>query len=129
MLEFTVPWPPSINHYWRHVGNKVLISKEGRDYRKKVAAVVASLGVEQLEGAVALKLRYFFPDWRRRDLDNLDKALLDAIGSAGLWQDDSFVVRRLSDKLRDLEGDGCVIVQIHQISQGVTVKKAGAWLD
>ena len=24
-----LPFPPSINHYWRHVGAKVLVSEEG----------------------------------------------------------------------------------------------------
>ena len=29
-LELELPWPPSVNHYYRHVGPRVLISRDGR---------------------------------------------------------------------------------------------------
>ena len=38
MNSFTLPWPPSVNHYWRtpHRGplaGRTMISAEGRTYR------------------------------------------------------------------------------------------------
>ena len=39
MLEVELPYPPSINHYWRRVGPKTLISREGRRFRASVVAI------------------------------------------------------------------------------------------
>jgi Holliday junction resolvase RusA-like endonuclease len=37
----------------------------------------------------------FPPDARRRDIDNYNKALFDALTHAGIWEDDSQVQRML----------------------------------
>jgi len=42
MLEVELPYPPSINHYWRRVGPKTLISREGRRFRASVVAIHAA---------------------------------------------------------------------------------------
>lgn len=37
MIDAVFPfWPPSVNHGWRHVGNRTLISAAGRDFRRKI---------------------------------------------------------------------------------------------
>ncbi len=36
MIEITLPWPPSVNTYWRMFKNRMIISKEGREYRVAV---------------------------------------------------------------------------------------------
>lgn len=41
-----------------------------------------------LEGPVALYVRFWVPDARTRDVDNMLKALMDAGNQAGLWGDD-----------------------------------------
>lgn len=33
MLILEIPYPPSVNHYYRRVGNRMLISREWREYR------------------------------------------------------------------------------------------------
>lgn len=87
-------FPPSLNHYYRHVGSKVLISAEGRQYRNLVAITVRDLidrglAVARPEGAIRVEVQLCPPDQRRRDLDNCLKAMLDACTNAGLWGDDS----------------------------------------
>jgi crossover junction endodeoxyribonuclease RusA len=84
-----LPWPPSVNHYWRHVGAKVLISREGRNYRQSIqhlcmARRVASFGRQRL----AVRVDAFPPDRRERDLGNLDKALMDSLQHAGVFKSD-----------------------------------------
>lgn len=92
MLNLTLPWPPSANTYWRHVGLKVLISEKGRAYRKAVAdQVLIQRGAKLLTGRLAVDIIAFVPDKRRRDLDNLFKSCLDAITHAGVWLDDEQV--------------------------------------
>lgn len=94
MTLLSLPWPPSVNRYWRHptrgaLAGRRFISAEGRAYRECVTAeVLASLRAKQI-GRVALVIDAFPPDARRRDLDNLLKALLDSLQHAGLVEDDS----------------------------------------
>lgn len=95
MITLTLPWPPSVNTYWRHVGPRVLISANGRQYRKAVSDLVMVARVRRqlhhgpLAGRVALRIEATPPDRRARDLDNLLKAPLDALTHAGIWIDDA----------------------------------------
>lgn len=82
-----LPYPPSLNRYYRHVGAKVLISKHGRRYRKVVERMLD--GCTQIGGKVMLRVDVYPPDLRRRDLDNLLKGLQDALVHGGLLADDS----------------------------------------
>ena len=89
MHEFELPWPPSINHYYRRVGFRTLISREGRRYRREVVARLAARRVRPMRGRPKVVVHVFPPDRRRRDLDNLQKALWDALEHAGVFLDDS----------------------------------------
>jgi len=93
-----LPWPPSMNHYWRRVGNRTLISREGRRYREAVVMVCRMQRVERIEGRLAVQVVAYPPDRRRRDLDNLQKALLDALEHAGVYDDDSQIDRLLIER-------------------------------
>ena len=37
MHEIVLPFPPSLNRYWRSVNGRVLISKDGREFREHVS--------------------------------------------------------------------------------------------
>src|SRR5262245_55530807 len=89
MLELTLPFPPSVNHYWRRVGFRTLISREGRIYRDRVCRQLARDGVRPLDGPLAVHIEMYPPDRRRRDCDNVFKALLDALAHGGAYHDDS----------------------------------------
>ena len=84
-----LPFPPSVNHYWRHVGNRTLISRTGRAYQKEVLHVVQQLGPRAITGPIKLEVIATRPDRRRRDVDNLLKSLLDALDHADVYEDDS----------------------------------------
>ncbi len=86
----TLPFPPTVNTYYRTVNGRMLISREGREYRQAVAELAASenwpkFGSER----VSVSIEAWMPDRRRRDLDNLLKSLLDSLTHAGVWEDDS----------------------------------------
>ena len=102
-MRITLPYPPSINHYWRRVGPRTLISREGRRFCKSVCALLAHENgggprKPPAGGRIALCMDAFPPDRRRRDLDNLLKATADALEHAGVYEDDSqidlIVIRR-----------------------------------
>jgi Holliday junction resolvase RusA-like endonuclease len=113
VIELTLPYPPSVNHYYRHVGFRTLISRQGRAYRTAVCSVLRRAGIRPLSGPVELKLELYPPDRRRRDLDNVLKGLLDALQHGGLYHDDSQVVRLEADKL-GVVPDGKVLIQIQE---------------
>ncbi len=87
-LKATLPYPPTVNHYWLRTRRGVRISDGGRAYRRRVRGILA--GVPTLPGRVAVAITVFPPDVpRKRDLDNLLKGLLDALEHAGVYEDDS----------------------------------------
>lgn len=89
----TLPWPPSVNRYWRSVNGRVLIAAAGRQYRMGVELVAAIKNFKRHGDAnVVVRINAWFPDKRRRDIDNVLKAPLDALTSARVWNDDSQIV-------------------------------------
>lgn len=93
MIELTLPFPPSVNTYWRNFNGRMLISKKGREYRKAVAdEILIQKGNKHLKGKIKMTIEAWRPDNRKRDLDNLLKAPLDALTHAGVYQDDQLIV-------------------------------------
>jgi len=93
MIELTLPFPPSVNTYWRTFNGRMLISKKGREYRKAVAdEIILQKGNKHLKGKIKLTIEAWRPDNRKRDLDNLLKAPLDALTHAGVYEDDQLIV-------------------------------------
>jgi Holliday junction resolvase RusA-like endonuclease len=107
-FEVELPYPPSINHYWRRVGPRTLIS---RRFRQQVMAILAALHVEALKGPLAVEVEVHPPDHRRRDIDNVQKALLDGLQHGGAYLDDSQVVRLEIVKREPIAG-GKTLVRI-----------------
>lgn len=91
LLEFTIPFPPSVNRVYRNILGRTLISREGRTYRENVCALLAGGGPRKppMGGRIALCMDAFPPDRRTRDLDNLLKASADALEHAGIYENDS----------------------------------------
>lgn len=88
-LELTLPWPPTVNTYYRNVKGRTLISEAGRAYRRAVAdQVFIQGGARCLSGRLHVSIVAHVPDRRRRDIDNTLKATLDSLTHAGVWLDD-----------------------------------------
>jgi crossover junction endodeoxyribonuclease RusA len=102
-VKLTLPFPPSVNTYWRSpnsgpLAGRTLISQRGRSFR--VAAIGAVL--EQLRrkpspltGDLDVALVLLPPNRARRDIDNYAKAAFDALTHAGVWVDDVQIKRLL----------------------------------
>jgi Holliday junction resolvase RusA-like endonuclease len=114
MIEIDLPYPPSINHYWRRVGPRTLISREGRRFRERVQAILAGMKIEPLAGPLEMEVRIHPPDNRRRDIDNVQKALLDALQHGGAYGDDSQIVKLTITKGLPLAG-GKTLVSIRNM--------------
>jgi crossover junction endodeoxyribonuclease RusA len=114
MFKLQLPFPPSVNHYWRHVGKRVLISKQGREFRAEVGSLIRRKRIEAFEGDLIVDIKLTPPDRRRRDIDNSLKALLDAMQFGGVYIDDSQIVRLTIEKLQpDRDNSSATVVVQH----------------
>lgn len=96
-MKLILPFPPSVNGYWRAPNKgasigKHLVSERGRKYQAETYAMV----IEQLRRKpkaitenVSVSVVLFPPTKACRDLDNYFKALFDALTKANVWADDS----------------------------------------
>ena len=112
-LVESLPYPPSVNHYWRHVGNETLISKEGREYREKIDSLLYGHGC--VTGRLVVEIAVWTPDRRRRDLDNILKSLLDSLQHAGAIEDDGSIDMLVVSR-KGTTRDGRVVVSIHPMA-------------
>lgn len=110
MTEFELPFPPSLNHYYRHVGPRVLISREGRLYRSRIMAMLT--GTPVLVGNLEMEIEFYPPDRRRRDLDNLLKCMFDALQHAGVYEDDSQIAKLTATKHHPMPPAGLAFIRI-----------------
>jgi len=125
VIEVELPYPPSVNRYYRYVGRRVLISREGRRYRQRVVAALAALGVRTMAGRLRVHVYVFPPDRRVRDMGNLQKALLDALQHGGAYRDDSQIDKLTIERCPPVPG-GRTVVQITQSNgrQGTRSERA-----
>ena len=118
-MEITLPYPPSVNTYWRAIGRgRVIISKKGREYRQEVVYETlkqrGTLRTQPLEGRLRVDIGAWMPDKRRRDLDNILKAALDSMVHAGLMLDDE-QIDDLRIRREGVEKPGRLEVKITEI--------------
>ena len=112
-----LPWPPSVNTYWRMFQNRMLISKAGREYRTAVAEQVVEQSVPKFgDRRIKVSIEAFRPDNRRRDLDNLLKAALDSMTSACVFDDDCQIVDLRIYWSPDI--GGYLMVDIEEVGNG-----------
>ena len=95
-MTLDLPWPPSVNHYWRRTEKKHLaISAKGKRFRRDVAdALLEQHGAGwrahvDPEARLRVHITARPPDRIRRDLDNVLKATLDALEHASVFRDDA----------------------------------------
>lgn len=122
-MSVHLPWPPSVNKIWRMAtingAPRMLLSAEGRKYREAVltTALACYGSVRPLEGRLRVHLLACPPDRRRRDLDNVAKAILDALTHAGVWNDDEQIdVLRIERQAVGTFIGGAVTVHIEEIA-------------
>ena len=100
MINVRLPWPPQVNNYYAVVRGRKVLSAKGRAY--KVDAAVEMLrqrAPRNLLSRLEVMIDAYPPDRRRRDIDGIIKATLDAMQDYGLFRDDSQIddlrVRRM----------------------------------
>lgn len=117
MRRIRLPFPPSVNHYWvRTRFGSLAVGKRGKQFRQEVIELLDS-NTKTLEGRLEVEIDVYPPDRRKRDLDNLLKATLDALCHAGLYSDDS-QIDILKVNRKEIEKGGKICVTVQEIDNG-----------
>lgn len=117
-VVLTLPYPPTVNTYWRHAHGKTYLSAQGHQYQLAVLVVVIDADKPRMEGRLLVEVDVYPPDRRTRDLDNTGKALCDALKYAGVYADDE-QIDRLTFTRRGIVKGGKVIVRVSGITPEV----------
>lgn len=118
MISIKVPWPISVNAAYRTFRNRMILSREGRDYKDTCIQHIMverhfTLAEFPLRGRLKVVYEVYQPDNRRRDLANLDKLLSDCMTTAGVWVDDSQIDIIIFDRWKKkIVKDGLIIANI-----------------
>tara|TARA_R110000796_G_scaffold88299_1_gene190021 strand:+ start:1454 stop:1837 length:384 start_codon:yes stop_codon:yes gene_type:complete len=89
-IRLELPYPPSVNSYWRANGHRRYISKEGVAFTEEVSLIVKNKNPRSFgDKQVAISVMIHPRSKRKFDLDNTLKAILDALMKAGMYDDDS----------------------------------------
>ncbi|HLP97629.1 MAG TPA: RusA family crossover junction endodeoxyribonuclease [Sideroxyarcus sp.] len=122
MIRLRVYGDPAPQGSKRHVGNGRMVeaSKKVGPWRKAVSEAVDGLALfEPLDGPLEVDVTFYVPRPRSvkrmlphvpPDLDKLLRGLFDALTIAGVWVDDSLVVRVYAAEFyADIEPPGCEV--------------------
>jgi crossover junction endodeoxyribonuclease RusA len=111
-LEVKLPWPPSVNHYWKARGSRRFISPIAKAWLDEAILLLRAARV-RFDGPVKVSMFLSPPDRRRRDGDNLEKAVMDSLVKAGVIQDDSLwhVPRSCKELVGECKGYVILVVE------------------
>jgi len=119
-----LPFPPSVNHYYVHKPTRSrsgklyttkVISKNGSVFRNEVMIAFRLSKFEPFgEERLSMSVDCHCPTRRKYDLDNLGKALQDALQVAGVFPDDS-QLDELHFYRKSVEKGGYVLVTLEAI--------------
>lgn len=90
MTIIKLPYPPSMNTYWRNFRGNTVLSKAGREFKTAVAECVVEQNIPKF-GTKRLEMTlWLYPRSKLvTDLDNRLKAVLDGLEEAGVYENDS----------------------------------------
>lgn len=94
--------PPSTNTLYVEVRGRRIMSAKGKQIKEGYQWEMKSqYKGKPITSAIGVVVEFYFKDNRRRDIDNFNKATLDA-GTGILWKDDSQIqeltLRKFIDK-------------------------------
>ena len=112
-VSLQLPWPPSVNQVWATTkrGNWYG-TKIAKDYKAAVKYIVMQKNCQgsfPKSDNIEYNLFVYPPDNRRRDLDNLNKVVCDALQDAGVYDNDC-QIKRIFMEMKPQEKPGTVIV-------------------
>lgn len=111
MREIIIPLlPPSVNTYWRRGARSTYLSKKGREFKENVRAYLLKEKIDKkLEGKLKVEILISFKGYRKRDVDNYNKAILDSFNNM-VWLDDEQIFELTTKKTYGNKADSFRVV-------------------
>lgn len=115
IFEALLPIPPSVNAAYRAVHGRVIKSAQYRDWSVEAAKALGAQhkAIETMKGRIAVHYGFAFPDKRKRDIANFEKALSDFLEEHKIYENDCQI-----DDMRmvRLDSGNGVFVSIREIT-------------
>ena len=125
--QIVLPWPPSVNKYWRMGRGRMHKSEAGKAYAAEAGFKARAMFKRKpFTGRLRVEIFAFPPDKRARDIDNLLKAPLDALKGICFDDDsqiDELMIMRDSGRLGS-GGDARLVVLVSETKAQLAANKA-----
>lgn len=122
--ELILPYPPSVNHYWKRGKNGIHLTPRARLFREDVAICALDFlrAYKTLRCPIEIEIFAHPPDGKLRDLDNILKATLDSLTHAAVIADDSQIKKLTIEWARRIKGGRmvCVLHSLEVCASGST---------
>jgi crossover junction endodeoxyribonuclease RusA len=121
ILSLTIPVVPLCKERPRYGSGRAFTAPRTAEYEHVVSQHlrVAYRAALPLSGPLELRLAFHLPDRRRKDVDNLAKAILDA-GNGLVWADDDQIETCTIYKLRPSANPRVQLLLAHHLAPGAT---------
>lgn len=129
-LELT--FPPSVNNYWINSrgGHHKFLHKKAQEFRCRTGDYLKSIGSPSVgDKPIAMQMFMYPKDRVKRDVDNFNKGIMDALKVHGFYNDDSqckHISNTMYSPVKSEYGrivvvvqvipDGCIIIPSYEIS-------------
>lgn len=119
VIKLQLPQPPSINHYWglgiRNGKPYKYLNNAGRKFRKDSMILCRGYFETHFSGPCGLRVEWYVPDRKRRDIDNILKPILDVLQYLNCYKDDSQVIRLDVTKIIEKGCSSYVIITLEEL--------------
>jgi len=120
MVSLLLPWPPTVNHYWKRSYKRFYVGEKGVNYRNEVVILASKFKNSYVNNErLRIDIEAHPPDKRRRDLDNIFKCLLDSLQYAGVYSDDNQLDQIYIE--RKTPRNGQLLVTIKELKRDIII--------
>jgi crossover junction endodeoxyribonuclease RusA len=116
IITLTIPYPPSVNHYYCKTKGRYYLAEPVITFRKAVWSIFKASGQKGFKDEeLFCNVTVWLPDKRRRDIDNVLKGLFDSLQWAGCVNNDVWI-KKLTIEILGIERGGSCSVSLSPLN-------------
>lgn len=111
-------FPPSVNNYWINSrgGKHKFLSSKAKEFRERTSIYMKSIGNPTVgDSNVALQMHLIPKNFVKRDVDNFNKGVMDALKECGFYKDDSQCIHISNTKYLPMKSDFGIIIVVAEV--------------